>query len=79
MTTAEEVIAIVAQVLGVEIDALTAETSMEDVKEWDSLHNMMILTKVQKSFGIAIPVEDVFDLVSIGALVDEVEKLKGDK
>lgn len=79
MTITEEVIAIVAQVLGVEIDALTSETSMEDVKEWDSLHNMMILTKVQKSFGIAIPVEDVFDLVSIGALVDEVEKLKGGK
>lgn len=47
---------------------------MSDVEGWTSLTNMMILTEVEKSFGISILSDDLFEMTSVVAIARIVEK-----
>ena len=67
---------IVAQELKVSPETITAEMSVGDVPQWGSMAQMSIIVALQNKFGIKIPMEDLFDLTSVGDLVSEVEKLK---
>lgn len=51
------------------------DSEMDDVKEWDSIHHVTLMTTIEKRFSISIPEEDFFDLTSVRAFVDEVNKL----
>lgn len=73
MNTKQDIIELVGRVIKTTVDESSA---MGTVPEWDSIHNIMILNEVQQHFGIVIPDDDVFDLVSIKDIVSEVEKLK---
>lgn len=48
---------------------------MDDVENWDSMRNVMILSILEDEFDILIPEDDIFDLTTIGSFVDEVDKL----
>lgn len=76
MTILEEVRTIVAQILELDVEDLPVDTEMEEIGEWDSIHNVMILAKLEEHYDILFPEDDVFDLVSVKALANEVEKLK---
>ena len=71
-----QVVEIVAQELKILPETITAEMSVGDVPQWGSMAQMAIITSVQNRFGVKIPMEDLFDLTSVGGLVAEVEKLK---
>lgn len=73
MNIRAEVIAVVSQVLGKQV---ADDTEMGSISEWDSIHHIMILSDIQRHFNIAIPDDDIFDLVSIKDIVAEVEKLR---
>ena len=75
----EEVRQIVATTLGLDPAAVTAETAAGELKAWDSVKMVMILSSVQEHFGVAFPDEDLFDLVSVGAIADEVRKVSAGK
>lgn len=72
----QQVVEIVAQELKVSPETITAGMSVGDVPQWGSMAQMAIITSVQNRFGVKIPMEDLFDLTSVGDLVTEVEKLK---
>lgn len=76
MTIIEEVRGIVAQILELEVSELPVEAEMDEIGEWDSIHNVMILAKLEDYYDILFPEDDVFDLVSVKAIADEIEKLK---
>lgn len=67
---------IVAQELKVSPETITAEMSVGDVPQWGSMAQMSIIVALQNKFGIKIPMEDLFDLTSVGDLVAEIEKLQ---
>ena len=72
----DEVISIIAEVLRVPFGSITPGLSIGDIPEWTSMAQMGIISTLESRLGIEIPIEDLFDLTNVQALVDEVEKLK---
>jgi acyl carrier protein len=49
---------------------LTDELTAADVKGWDSLSHMMIITEIEKGFGIKFKFRELNQLRNMGTLVD---------
>ena len=71
-----EVRNVIAGVLHVDPVTVTEDLSVGDVPQWGSMAQMEIIVALQNKFGIKIPMEDLFDLTSVGDLVAEVVKLR---
>lgn len=76
MELKEEIREIMAGILEIPADKLPFEAEMEDVEGWDSMRNVMILSALEDKYDIIFPEDDIFDLVTVQAFADEVEKLK---
>lgn len=74
----EQVKQIIANVLNVDLNVITAELSSGDIPEWDSVGNLAIISTLEQELGIEFPLEDLFDLNSVRALIGEVNKIKND-
>lgn len=72
----EEVKGIIAEILELPIDNLDSSMEMQDIPEWDSMRNVIILSTLEEHFCVVFPDDDIFDLVSVDAYVAEIEKLK---
>ena len=66
MSNKEKVLNLIAECLEVPASELSYDTNMDDVENWDSMRNVMILSILE---------DDIFDLTTIGSFVDEVDKL----
>lgn len=75
MTTFEKLRTIIAGALNVAPEVITESLAMEDIAEWDSMGNMAIIAAIEEKLGLEIPIEDLFELNSVRALIDEIEKL----
>ena len=51
------------------VDELTAK----NVDGWDSLSHMMIITQIEKDFGIKFKLRDLNKLNNVGALIDVIQ------
>ena len=49
---------------------VTDELTAEDVETWDSLTNMLMISKVEKVFGIKIKLREINKLETVGNLID---------
>ena len=78
MEIKEKVFEIVAECLEKNVSDLTMDTDMDEVEEWDSMRNVMILSRLEEEFDIMIPEDDIFDLVTVGAIVEVIEKIKAE-
>ena len=67
---------IIAEALNVDKSLLSDDLSIGGIPEWDSVGNLAIISALEDKLEIEIPLDDLFDLTSISALVEEVEKLK---
>ena len=72
----EEVIAIVAEVLGVTPEQVHPELSIGDIPAWSSMAQMRLISTLEQRLEIEFPIEDLFDLTNVRALIDEVNKVK---
>lgn len=57
--------------------ALTTETKPNEVNGWDSLANAMIVTSVEKEFGVKFKFSDMMAWQNVGELADLVIKKLG--
>lgn len=71
-----EIKEIIARTLNVEPEIITDSLSIGEIPEWDSMGNMAILSAIEENLGIEFPIEDLFDLNSVSALIEAAEKLK---
>ncbi|MBP9991505.1 MAG: acyl carrier protein [Bacteroidales bacterium] len=71
-----EIKEIVAGILQIPVEQLDVNANMNDVENWDSLRNLVILSTLEEHFEIQFPDDDIFDLTNVQALADEIEKLK---
>lgn len=76
MTIMEQVRRLVAGCLELPVESLDVDMEMDGITEWDSMRNVMILSAVEDTFDMMIPEEDIFELTSVRAIAEEVEKVK---
>ena len=72
-----EVKTIIAKILNLPESSLDVNTDMSEISEWDSMSNIRILSTLEEHYDILFPEDDVFDLTSVFALAEEIEKIKG--
>jgi len=53
---------------------ITRDTFADDIEEWDSLANIMIITAIEKEFNIKFDLKELIILASVGDVVDLIEK-----
>lgn len=75
METFDKIRSIIAKTLNVEPEVITPTLTIEDIPEWDSMGNMAIIAAIEENLGIEFPIEDLFDLTSVEALVEEIDKI----
>lgn len=71
-----EVKNVVATELRMPMELVGNTLGVGDVPQWGSMAQMAIIVALQNKFGVKIPMEDLFDLTSVGDLVAEIEKLQ---
>ncbi|MBD5355810.1 MAG: acyl carrier protein [Bacteroides sp.] len=75
MSTFEKVRDIISKTLNINPDTVTAFLAMDDIAEWDSMGNMAIIAALEENLGIEFPIEDLFELNSVPAIVAEIDRL----
>lgn len=76
MELKEEIRSIISQILELPASALAYDTEMNEIAEWDSMCNVIILSTLEERYGILFPDDDLFDLTSVDALASEIARLK---
>ena len=72
----EKIYQAIAGALGVDVSVITSDLSVGDIPEWDSVGNLAIISTIEEQLAVEIPLDDLFDLTSVQAIVDEVTRLK---
>ena len=67
---------IVAENLGAEVEDLTPETSFKEDLGADSLDLMEMVMALEDEYSIEIPTEDLEQILTIGDVVNYIERLK---
>ena len=55
----EEFLSFIADILEVDKNTLTLETSQDDVETWDSLMQLCLLGEIEAKYGVMIPMERI--------------------
>ncbi len=64
---------LMAGILKVETSVLDDDLEIGDIQEWDSMHHVMIITGIEKEFGIKFQREELIDLETVADIVTLVE------
>lgn len=65
----QKVIEIIAKILEVDVEEVELDTAIGDLPEWDSLHHLQIIVKLQEEFNIKYSQEDLVELEDVSDLI----------
>ena len=65
---------IISEVLSIDADGITAETSFEDDLGADSLDIFQIIMAIEEEFEIEIPTEEAEKITTVGDAVEQIKK-----
>ena len=74
----ERIKEIIADTLGIDIERITDDLAARDIEEWDSVGNLTIISTIEEELEVDIPIEDLYELNNIKAIVEEIIKLKNE-
>lgn len=77
MNIQEQIKQIVAECLELDVNTLDCNQDFFDMDGYDSMRSVMILSKIEDTFDVIVPEEDIFDITNINQWVAEIEKIKG--
>jgi len=72
----DQVKEIVGALFGVEAQEISAETSPDTVKTWDSLQHLTLVLELERVFGVQMRPEEITDMTSVGAIVERIAAKK---
>lgn len=73
----DEIVEIIAEVLGVSTQEISEDTAIGDLPEWDSLHHIQIISKIENHFGIRFTPDVMMELEDVNDIVDATETRMG--
>ena len=76
MDIKEQVRAVIAEILEIPVESLDCDAEMDQIEQWDSIHNVSILAALEEKFDVMFPEDDLFDLISVSTFAEEISKLK---
>ena len=76
MTKQEQVKQIVAESLEVDANTLDCDKELFEMESYDSMRSVIILSKIEETFDVMIPEDDIFDITTINEWAAEIEKIK---
>jgi len=62
----DQLIEVFANVLGVEPESLSEETSPANTPCWDSVANIMLVTEIEATFAVELNTAEIESMTSIG-------------
>ena len=65
----QKVTEIIARILEVDVEDVELDTAIGDLPEWDSLHHLQIIVKLQEEFNIKYSQEDLVELEDVSDLI----------
>ena len=68
---------VLASVLGIPIERLRDDASVETVEEWDSLKQINLIMALEEEFSVRFEDDDVMELTSFDRIVKKLEALTG--
>ena len=74
----ERIKEIIPDTLGIDIERITDDLAAGDIEEWDSVGNLTIISTIEEELEVDIPIEDLYELNNIKAIVEEIIKLKNE-
>lgn len=74
----ERIKEIIVDTLGIDIERITDDLAAGDIEEWDSVGNLTIISTIEEELEVDIPIEDLYELNNIKAIVEEIIKLKNE-
>lgn len=61
----EKIIAIIEKILKISSGTITVDTRIENVEEWDSLAQVMIIAELDEQLGIYIPIDEAMEIEKV--------------
>ena len=74
----ERIKEIIADTMGIDIERITDDVADGDLEECDSVGNLTIISTIEEELEVDIPIEDLYELNNIKAIVEEIIKLKNE-
>lgn len=68
----EQLRSIVADTLGLDVNAVTPDTSRASEPAWDSLNHLRLITAVEETFGVKLTMAQIQGITTAGELEDRV-------
>ncbi len=69
-----EIRRIIAKVLEAPADEITQDTAIGDMDSWDSLHQLMIISTIEREYGFRFTPDVMIELEDVGDIVHAVEE-----
>ena len=76
MSTFDKVKEVIIDKLGVEENAINKDAHFVNDLGADSLDTVELIMELEEEFGIEIPDEDAENMMTVGSVVDYIEKVK---
>ncbi|NLG32010.1 MAG: acyl carrier protein [Syntrophomonadaceae bacterium] len=71
----ERVKKIMAEILGIEQESISNETTPDTVKEWDSLKHMQLVLALEEEFSVEIPDDCIDKMFNIEMILSVLRSL----
>jgi acyl carrier protein len=49
---------------------ITFDSSANDVEQWDSINNLVLISAIEEKFNISFPIEVIFSANNVGDLIN---------
>lgn len=65
----EKIIALITEILQVPMGTVTETTRIEDLEEWDSLAQVLIVGELESRLGIVIPLDEAVEITGVADIL----------
>jgi len=67
----EKIMAFIEEVLSQPAGTINAETTMDDIEEWDSLSHVLLMGGLEEKLGISIPLDEAVEITSVREILEK--------